>query len=58
MYLHLRRAGMFNGVSALVFYAAALAVMFLVLCFDCAHANFPAVMKQPVLGVVDLDCAG
>ena len=26
--------GMFNGVSALVFYVTALAVMFLVLCFD------------------------
>ena len=45
--------GMFNGVSALVFYVLTLAVMFLVLCFDLwPLTNFPAVMKQPVLGVV------
>jgi hypothetical protein len=45
--------GMFNGVSALVFYVTALAVMFLVLCFDLWPMTlFPAVMKQPVLGLV------
>ena len=48
-----RRKGMFNGVSALVFYVTALAVMFLVLCFDLWPLTlFPAVMKQPVLGLV------
>ena len=45
--------GMFNGVSALVFYVTALAVMFVVLCFDLWPLTmFPAVMKQPVLGLV------
>ena len=44
---------MFNGVSALVFYVTALAVMFLVLCFDLWPLTlFPGVMKQPVLGLV------
>ncbi len=45
--------GMFNAVSALVFYVTALAVMFLVLCFDLWPLTlFPGVMKQPVLGLV------
>jgi hypothetical protein len=45
--------GMFNAVSALVFYVTALAVMFLVLCFDLWPLTLvPAVMKQPVLGLV------
>jgi hypothetical protein len=45
--------GMFNAVSALVFYVTALAVMFLVLCFDLwPLTRFPGVMKQPVLGLV------
>ena len=34
VYLQSAPRGMFNGVSALVFYVTALAVMFLVLCFD------------------------
>jgi hypothetical protein len=45
--------GMFNAVSALVFYVTALAVMFLVLCFDLWPLTlFPGVTKQPVLGLV------
>jgi hypothetical protein len=45
--------GMFNAVSALVFYVTALAVMFLVLCFDLwPLTKFAGVMKQPVLGLV------
>ena len=53
VYLQSAPKGMFNGVSALVFYVTALAVMFLVLCFDLwPLTNFPGVMKQPVLGVV------
>jgi hypothetical protein len=53
VYLQSAPTGMFNGVSALVFYVTALAVMFLVLCFDLwPLTNFPAVMKQPVLGLV------
>ena len=53
VYLQSAPKGMFNGVSALVFYVTALAVMFLVLCFDLwPLTKFPAVMKQPVLGVV------
>jgi hypothetical protein len=44
---------MFNGVSALVLYVTALAVMFLVLCFDLwPLTSAPAIMKQPVLGLV------
>ena len=34
VYLASAPHGQFNGVSALVFYVTALAVMFLVLCFD------------------------
>jgi hypothetical protein len=45
--------GMYNAVSALVFYVTALAVMFLVLCFDLwPFTRVAAVMRQPVLGVV------
>src|SRR5262245_65714516 len=44
---------MFNAVLALLFHVAALAVMFLVLCFDLwPLTSSPAVMKQPVLGLV------
>jgi hypothetical protein len=53
--VHLQSApqGMFNAVSALVFYVTALAVMFLVLCFDLWPLTLvPAIMKQPVLGFV------
>jgi hypothetical protein len=53
VYLASAPQGQFNGVSALVFYVTALAVMFLVLCFDLwPLTTFPGVMKQPVLGVV------
>jgi hypothetical protein len=53
VYLQSAPKGMFNGVSALVFYVTALAVMFLVLCFDLWPLTLsPAVMKQPVLGIV------
>ena len=53
VYLQSAPKGMFNGVSALVFYVTALAVMFLVLCFDLWPLTlFPSVMKQPVLGLV------
>jgi len=53
VYLQSAPKGMFNGVSALVFYVTALAVMFLVLCFDLwPLTGFPGVMKQPVLGIV------
>ena len=46
-------AGMYNAVMALVFYVTALAGMFLMLHFDLwPLTRFPAVMKQPVLGVV------
>jgi len=52
VYLQSAPRGMFNGVSALVFYVTALAVMFLVLCFDLwPLTSVPAIMKQPVLGV-------
>jgi hypothetical protein len=45
--------GMFNAWSALVFYVTALAAMFLAICFDLwPLTNFPAVMQQPVLGLV------
>jgi hypothetical protein len=53
VYLQSAPKGMFNGVSALVFYVTALALMFLVLCFDLWPLTmFPGVMKQPVLGIV------
>jgi hypothetical protein len=53
VYLASAPRGMFNGVMALVFHVTALAVMFLVLCFDLwPLTSSPAVMKQPVLGLV------
>ena len=53
VYLQSAPKGMFNGVAALVFYVTALAVMFLVLCFDLWPLTlFAGVMKQPVLGLV------
>jgi hypothetical protein len=61
VYLASAPHGMYNAVVALVFYVTALAVMFLVLCFDLwPLTKFPGVMKQPVLGVVWLAiaCAG
>ena len=45
--------GMFNAIMALVFHVTALAVMFLVLCFDLwPLTSSPAIMKQPILGLV------
>lgn len=45
--------GMFNAWNALVFYVTFIAVMFLVLCFDLwPMTTSPALMKQPVLGIV------
>jgi hypothetical protein len=45
--------GMFNAVSALVFYVTCLSVMFLLLSFDLwPLTRFPALMQQPVLGIV------
>jgi len=45
--------GMFNGWSALVFYVTALAGMFLVIAFDLwPLTTMPAIMRQPVLGIV------
>ena len=53
VYLASAPQGMYNAVAALVFDVTALAVMFLLLCFDLwPLTRFPAVMKQPVLGVV------
>jgi hypothetical protein len=53
VYLASAPSGMYNGVMALVFHVTALAVMFLVLCFDLwPMTSFPAIMKQPVLGLV------
>jgi len=45
--------GIFNAVTALVFYVTALAGMFLVLCFDLWPLTAsPRLMQQPLLGVV------
>jgi hypothetical protein len=45
--------GMFNALSALVFYVTALAIMFLLLHFDLwPLTKSAAVMKQPLLGIV------
>ena len=45
--------GLFNAWSALVFYVTAIAVMFLMLCFDLwPLTKSPAIMKQPTLGIV------
>jgi hypothetical protein len=53
VYLASAPHGMYNAVMALVFHVTALAVMFLVLCFDLwPLTSSPGVMKQPVLGLV------
>ena len=53
VYLASAPHGMFNAVLALVFHVTALAVMFLVLCFDLwPLTSSPAIMKQPTLGLV------
>jgi hypothetical protein len=53
VYLASAPHGMFNAVMALVFHVTALAVMFLVLCFDLwPMTSSPGLMKQPVLGIV------
>jgi hypothetical protein len=45
--------GLFNGVTALVFYVTAISIMFLTLNFDLWPFTLsPALMKQPVLGLV------
>jgi hypothetical protein len=45
--------GYFNAWSALVFYVTAISVMFLLLNFDLwPFTKFPALMKQPALGLV------
>jgi hypothetical protein len=59
VYLASAPQGMFNAVSALVFYVTALAVMFLVLCFDLwPFTKVASLMQQPTLGLVwSLVCA-
>jgi len=53
VYLASAPQGMFNAVSVLVFDVTALAIMFVVLCFDLWPLNRSAsLMKQPVLGLV------
>ena len=53
VYLASAPQGLFNGVSTLVFYVTALAVMFLVLCFDLwPFTHVPSLMQQPTLGLV------
>jgi hypothetical protein len=53
VYLASAPHGQFNAVSALVFYVTALAVMFLVLCFDLwPFTKVPSLMQQPTLGLV------
>ncbi len=45
--------GPFNGWSCLVFYVTCITVMFVSLCFDLwPFTKFPAMMKQPMLGIV------
>jgi hypothetical protein len=45
--------GMFNGVNAQVFYVTSLTFLFLLLHFDLwPFTSSPALMKQPVLGIV------
>jgi hypothetical protein len=45
--------GMFNALSALVFYVTALSIMFLLLSFDLwPLTKFPSLMRQPILGIV------
>jgi hypothetical protein len=61
VYLASAPHGMYNAVVALVFDVTALAVMFVMLCFDLwPLTKFPGVMRQPALGVVWLaiSCAG
>src|SRR5262249_36187002 len=44
--------GMFNALSALVFYVTSLSIMFLLLSFDLwPLTKFPTLMRQPVLGI-------
>jgi hypothetical protein len=53
VYLASSPHGLYDGVAALVFIVTALAVMFVVLCFDLwPFTRVPGVMTQPVLGVV------
>jgi hypothetical protein len=53
VYLASAPHGLFNGVTALVFYVTCLAAMFLVLCFDLwPLTSVPTLMKQPLLGLV------
>ena len=53
VYLASAPQGMFMGVMAMVFYVTVLAGMFVVIHFDLwPLTTQPAVMKQPVLGVV------
>ena len=52
VYLASAPRGLFNAITALVYDVTALAVMFMVLCFDLWPLNrFPALMRQPVLGI-------
>jgi hypothetical protein len=52
-FMALDPGGLFNGVSAMVFYVTFIAIMFLTLNFDLwPFTKFPAVMKQPMLGLV------
>jgi hypothetical protein len=45
--------GMFHALNALVFYVTFLSIMFLTVSFDLwPFTKFPAVMQQPVLGIV------
>jgi len=58
VYLASAPKGMFNAVNALVYDVTALAVMFLVLCFDLWPLNrSPALMRQPFLGLAWLAIA-
>ena len=53
VYLESAPHGLFNAVTALVFYVTMLVGMFLVLHFDLwPFGAYPALMKQPVLGIV------
>jgi hypothetical protein len=53
VYLESAPQGLFNGVTALVFYVTVLAGMFLLLHFDLwPLSGSPALMKQPVCGLV------
>jgi hypothetical protein len=58
VYLASAPQGMFMGVMALVYYVTVLAAMFVVIHFDLwPLTSMPAVMKQPVLGLVWLVAA-